>query len=238
MKVRSALAALWIAYAVFWIGGVGGHLFYGGTPANMRWTAPLFLALASLLVLFSNPKDWLACAISFVAGFVAEAVGVNTGFPFGGYSYTGALAPILLSVPLVVAGAWMILIAWVRQLSMPIWAGAIAMTLFDLVIDPLAANTLGYWKWSHAGPYYGVPLSNFAGWFCVSLLILAAMRKRPPRSLGVIITGCSILVFFALVGLAHHYFAPALIGAALVAWALTRARITSTEIQMDQSRLQ
>jgi putative membrane protein len=224
MKARSALAALWIAYAVFWIGGAGGHLLYGGTPAAMRWTAPLFLALASLLVVFSNPRDWRACAISFTAGFVAEAAGVATGYPFGAYSYTGALAPTLLGVPLVVAGAWMILIAWVRQLAIPIWAGAIAMTLFDLVIDPLSANTLGYWKWSYPGPYYGVPLSNFAGWFCVSFLILAILRTRPPRSPGVMLTGCSILIFFALVGLAHHYFIPALIGTGMVAWALTRAR--------------
>jgi putative membrane protein len=227
MKVRNALAALWIAYAVFWVGGVGGHLLYGGTPANMGWTAPLFLALASLLVVFSNLADWRACALSFAAGFAAEAVGVATGFPFGAYSYTGALAPSLFGVPLVVAGAWMILIAWVRQLSIPIWGGAIAMTLFDLVIDPLAANTLGYWKWSHAGPYFGVPLSNFAGWFCVSLLILAILRTTPPRRLGIVLTGCSILIFFALVGLAHHYLAPALIGVVMVAWGLARARIPS-----------
>jgi uncharacterized membrane protein len=217
MKVRSALAALWLAYAVFWIGGVGGHLLYGGTPANMRWTAPLFLALASLLVVVSNPADWRACAISFAAGFLAEAIGASTGYPFGRYSYTSTLAPSVFGVPLVVAGAWMILIAWVRQLSIPVWAGALAMTLFDLVIDPLAANTLGYWKWTSAGPYFGVPLSNFAGWFCVSFLILTILRARPARSVGVVLTGCSILIFFALVSIAHHYFVPAGIGVTLCA---------------------
>ena len=222
MKVRSVLAALWIAYTVFWIGGAGGHLLYGGTPANMGWTAPLFLALASLLVVCSNPGDWRACAVSFAAGFAAEAIGVATGWPFGGYHYTGALSPSLFGVPLVVGGAWMILIAWVRQLAIPIWAGAIAMTLFDLVIDPLAANMLGYWTWNAAGFYYGVPLSNFAGWFCISFLILAILRAEPPRSLGVVLTGCSILVFFALVGLAHHYFAPALIGTVICAAGLWR----------------
>ena len=185
MKVRSALAALWLAYAVFWIGGVGGHLLYGGTPANMRWTAPLFLALASLLVVVSNPADWPACAISFAAGFLAEAIGASTGYPFGR--------------------------------SIPVWAGALAMTLFDLVIDPLAANTLGYWKWTSAGPYFGVPLSNFAGWFCVSFLILTILRARPARSVGVVLTGCSILIFFALVSIAHHYFVPAGIGVTLCA---------------------
>jgi putative membrane protein len=130
----------------------------------------------------------------------------------------------VFGVPLVVGGAWMILIAWVRQLAIPVWAGAIVMTLFDLVIDPLAANTLGYWKWTTAGPYYGVPLSNFAGWFCVSFLILALPRGRPPRGLGVILTGCSILIFFALVGIAHHYVAPALNGLLICAAGYLRSR--------------
>ena len=218
MNVRSssiAPALLWLAYAVFWIGGVGGHLLFGGTPAGMGWTAPLFLALASLLVLVSNPQDWRACAVSFVAGFAAESIGVASGYPFGAYSYTLALSPSVFGVPFVVAGAWMILIAWVRQLVIPIWAGALVMTLFDLVIDPLAANTLGYWKWVHAGPYYGVPLYNFAGWFCISFLILAVLKATPPRSLGVVLTGCSILLFFALVSIAHRLFVPALLGVAL-----------------------
>ena len=228
MKVCSfavAQAALWLAYAVFWIGGAGGHLLFGGTPAEMRWTAPLFLTLASLLVIVSNPKDWRACAVAFAAGFLAEAVGVATGYPFGGYSYTRVLAPSLLGVPLVVAGAWMILIAWTRQLPLPVWAGALTMTLFDLVIDPLAANTLGYWKWTHAGPYYGVPLYNFAGWFCVSFLLLTLLKAHPPRSLGVVLTGCSILVFFALVGIAHRFFLPALVGVALSGLGYYRFRV-------------
>jgi len=230
MRVSSsqlAQSALWLTYSVFWFGGVGGHILFGGTPADMGWTAPLFLALASLLVIFSNLRDWRACAVSFAAGFIAEAVGVATGYPFGAYSYTHALAPSVLGVPLVVAGAWMVLIAWVRQLNLPIWAGALAMTLFDLVIDPLAANTLGYWKWTSGGPYYGVPLYNFAGWFAVSLLILAVLRAKPPRSLGVVLTGCSILIFFAVVSLAHRFFLPAAIGTLLCGlgyWRFTYGR--------------
>jgi uncharacterized membrane protein len=118
----------------------------------------------------------------------------------------------------------MILIAWVRQLNIPLWAGALTMTLFDLVIDPLAANTLSYWKWRGGGLYYGVPFSNFVGWFFVSLAILAILRKAPARSLGVVITGCSILIFFALVGIAHGFFAPALLGFALCGAGAIRAR--------------
>jgi putative membrane protein len=230
--MNAVRAALWLAYGVLWAGGAGGHLLYGGTPAKMGWTAPLFLLLAGLLVIASAPREWRALLISFGAGFTAEAIGVATGYPFGGYTYSSALAPSLLGVPLVVAGAWMVLIAWVRQLWLPVWLGAIVMAMFDLVIDPLAANTLGYWEWTRPGAYYGVPLGNFAGWFAVSLIILWVVRARPARNAGVLAVGCSILVFFALIALAHAFAAPAcfgflLCGAGYWRW---RSSISSTKI--------
>ena len=230
--MNAARLALWLAYGVLWVGGAGGHLLYGGTPANMGWTAPLFLLFAGLLVVISAPDEWRALLISFGAGFAAEAIGVATGYPFGGYVYSSALAPNLLGVPLVVAGAWMVLIAWVRQLWLPVWAGALAMALFDLVIDPLAANTLGYWKWSRPGAYYGVPLGNFAGWFAVSLIILWALRAKPRRNVGVIAVGCSILIFFALVAVAHSFAAPASFGFLLCGAGYWRWRSSSVSTKI------
>ncbi len=209
---RRATAVLWALYGFDWAGGVGSHLLHGGTPKEMSWAAPIFLLLASILVAASAPWDWAALLVSFGVGFAAEVVGVATGYPFSGYTYSAVLGPSLMGVPPVVAGAWMILIAWVRQLRLPVWAGALAMVGFDLVIDPLAANTLGFWRWRNAGPYYGVPLMNFAGWFAVSVIILALLRRAPTRSPGVFAVGCSILLFFALVGIAHGFFAPAAIG--------------------------
>ncbi len=204
--------ALWIVYAVLWLGGVGGHLLFGGTPPGMTWTAPVFLLVAASLVIVSAPSDWRAMLLSLLAGLATEAVGVATGYPFGSYSYTASLAPAVLGVPLVMGGAWMVLVAFVRQLRLPAWAGALAMAAFDLVIDPLAANTLGYWKWKNPGPYYGVPLANFAGWFLGSYFILLALRAQPRRNRAVFLVGSTILLFFALLSLAHGFLAPTSIG--------------------------
>ncbi len=58
--------------------------------------------------------------------------------------------------------------AWLEALIAASW-----MTAIDLVIDPLAANQLGYWRWVKSSAYYGIPLHNFAGWFVVSLIIFS-----------------------------------------------------------------
>ena len=44
-------------------------------------------------------------------GLVAEAVGVRTGYPFGGYDYTGTLGAEVLGVPVLVPLAWTMM-AW------------------------------------------------------------------------------------------------------------------------------
>src|SRR5690606_28031706 len=44
-----------------------------------------------------------------------------------------------------------------------------------LFLDPQMLR-LGLWTWAEAGPYRGVPLSNFAGWLLVALLVMAVIR--------------------------------------------------------------
>ena len=177
----------------------------------MAWAAPVFLAIASVIAIRSERSALIAAGI----GFVAELIGVATGYPFGAYSYTPVLAPALLGVPVVVGGAWMVLFTYVRQMRIGIVASALAMTALDLVIDPLAANFLGYWHWQPRGPYYGVPLLNFAGWFAVALLIFAVVPKSSARNLQAVWLGTSILLFFTALAAIHGYFFPAFLGAAL-----------------------
>lgn len=56
------------------------------------------------------------------------------------------------------------------------WIGALLMTLLDVVIDPVALQGekwfLGkLYHYPIPGPYYGVTLENFAGWFFVGFTI-------------------------------------------------------------------
>lgn len=229
---RITRAVLWIAYGADWLGGVGSHFLFGGTPPAMRWAAPVFLLLATFIVIVTAPEEWRSMTIAFALGFVFEAIGVATGFPFGSYIYSGVLAPSVLGVPLVMAGAWMILIEWVSQLSLPVWAGAVVMIGVDLTLDPLACGTLGFWQWRSGGAYYGVPFMNFLGWFGASLLILYLTRAKPRRSLGVFLAGLSIPLFFVLIGMAHGFWVPSSFGFAVCVFGYARWRSSSVSTRI------
>src|SRR5262249_41115114 len=155
---------------------------FGAPPAETRWAAPVFLTLAALITIATTAKANLAALLVVaLAGFGAEALGVHYHVPFGEYVYTATLQPQLFGVPLVMMSAWMVLFAYVRQVTLdlllPVWLevfiAALWMTAIDLVIDPLAAGLLDYWRWVEKGSYYGVPVRNFLGWFVVSLPLFA-----------------------------------------------------------------
>ena len=127
----------------------------------------------------------------FLVALVAELSSTRVGLPFGLYHYTGATAgtelfianvPLFspLSFPFLAYGSFCL----ARWTLGPGWAGscrgclrtvALAgslMTLLDVVIDPLAVRG-DLWFLGHVfiypdgGLYFGVPLSNFVGWFLV-----------------------------------------------------------------------
>ena len=230
---RATLAALVSAFAVLWVGGVASR-WLGRENTDQGWLASLFLLLAGLLVLLGARTRRDAAALAAVAalGFVVEAVGVRSGVPFGHYAYTGALQPQLLGVPVVMGLAWMALVAFscdfTGRLRLPVWPAAALAALWttacDLVIDPLAANQFGYWTWARAGIYYGIPFTNFVGWFVTSLIAcrVIAPRRRPNFWAGFV--GMAILLFFALIALAHSLLPVALIGFALCAARLSIPR--------------
>jgi uncharacterized membrane protein len=56
---------------------------------------------------------------------------------------------------------------------------------------------LGFWRWSVPGLYFGVPISNFAGWFLVSLLMFALNRQTVEKNVSQRVLGASVLLFFA-----------------------------------------
>jgi putative membrane protein len=42
----------------------------------------------------------------------------------------------------------------------------------------------GYWRWAAAGPYRGVPLTNFAGWLLVGALVMVVLEAVLPAGSG------------------------------------------------------
>ena len=130
---------------------------------------------------------WTLRLLLVVAGgsFAVEAVGVATGWPFGGYAYTDGLGPRLLGVPLLVPLAWTMLAypAWLaagalvpRAFRVPVAAWALAS--WDLFLDPQMVDA-GRWVWADPTPALpgvpGVPAGNYAGWLAVSLVLMALL---------------------------------------------------------------
>ena len=156
----------------------------------------IVVALAAASVSFAAvvwgwPRAISAAAAVFALGMAAEWAGTRTGFPFGAYRYTGLLRPSAGTVPLVVPLAWAgmglpgyaVGATLARSFAGRIAAGAVALTAWDLFLDPQMIRN-GFWRWAHPGPYQGVPFSNFAGWLLVSAAAMAVfdvLLRRVPR---------------------------------------------------------
>lgn len=120
---------------------------------------------------------------AFGLAFAAEYLGSTQGLIFGAYTYTDLLGFKLLGqVPAIIPLAWFMMLypAWVTAgviaQSLGRWArlplAAAAITAWDLSLDPRMVAD-GAWAWAEPGAlnYFGIPLSNFFGWFVTALSI-------------------------------------------------------------------
>ncbi len=162
----------------------------GLQPRPIALTSVVVLLLAASALAFACATHSPARAVSAFAavvatGYAAEWVGIRTGLPFGDYHYTGVLWPAPGGVPVIVALAWggMGLAAHAVAAAVApgsraarIVTGALALTAWDLFLDPQMIR-LGLWVWHEPGPYRDVPLSNFAGWLVVSLLVMTLLER-------------------------------------------------------------
>ena len=117
--------------------------------------------------------------------FASEFAGVLTGFPYGPYAYLDAPRPWVLNlVPVFILIAW-IYIGYMAIATTTLGLGRSALwlapvdglvaTAWDLMVDPLAVRA-HWWVWTDPVGLYGVPLSNFLGWFLVVTLLSLAVR--------------------------------------------------------------
>lgn len=170
-------------------------------PEQLRDTATVLsvvlFATASLAhAAATRGTAWTAryAIIAAATGWLAEAIGTTTGWPFGMYEYTASLGPKIGPVPVVIPLAWLmmaypVLLAARRVARSPITAtlyAAALLTAWDLFLDPQMVAE-GHWIWlepGHALPGIpGIPAQNFAGWFLVGLILFgaaaAALPERP-----------------------------------------------------------
>ena len=123
--------------------------------------------------------------ITLVVSFFFENLSIATGFPFGFYHYSPTLG--LLTVPLIIIFAYFAIgyLSWMlshvltgqynrklegKQIFIVPFIAAFIMVMWDLTVDPISSTLQGLWVWTTPGAYFGVPISNFFGWFLVVYL--------------------------------------------------------------------
>lgn len=148
---------------------------------------------------------------AFCLGFGAlfESLSLRTGFPFGHYSFTNVMGPKLFQLPVLLVLAYLGIgyLSWIlgmlilrydnkpliglRVVALPLLASFI-MVAWDLAMEPDWATIDRAWTWQNGGAYFGIPVSNFLGWFLTAYLFYQTFalycRSRsirpisPPRS--------------------------------------------------------
>jgi uncharacterized membrane protein len=199
---RLALALFLLYLALF--PGSTFIVAIGQVPAWGIWMGGALLLLQGVIALCwllgsYGRRGALAAALVLVLGWGVEQLGVGTGFPFGRYSYTDTLQPLIVGdVPLAILCAWLMVVlgayqwraevgdrrlrAWGKQMLLT----ATLILLLDLQIETVATGVNNYWIWLDTGPYYGVPTANFIAWWLVGLAMAIVLESilSPTRLYG------------------------------------------------------
>jgi len=226
---------------------VGGYF-----TATQPFDARLWWVSALSIVLFALPSFYFFClelgwkrgvlilTVLSLYAFGFEYLAITTGFPYGRFSYTEKIGFRLGGqVPWTVAFAWVPLILasyglaqrFVQVRWCQIVLSAIFLVLIDLVLDP-GAVALKFWIWESNGPFYGVPVSNFVGWFLSGLvgsIILAKLLRgsiygRSKYIKGIISSVVLIIIFWTTVVLVKGMFISVVIGLFLLGFIYSQSR--------------
>jgi uncharacterized membrane protein len=148
-------------------------------------------------------KSIIFFSITLTFGFLSELIGTVWGAIYGAYYYLPR-PPLMIfdSVPIQTPFSWSVIIYTCYCLTNIIVGSykikpieftkygkdftvflsivmlslidAIAAMNIDMMMDPIAANHS--WVWIFGGPYYGVPITNFIGWFSVTFFSTIIFR--------------------------------------------------------------
>ncbi|MCS3502248.1 putative membrane protein [Bradyrhizobium japonicum] len=197
-------ALVWALAAVYAGTQIAQPLSGNAIPSSAFNAAITLSSFTAALVHGSIRYGWRGIGVFAVLMIVIsnglENLSIVTGFPFGWYHYSPALGPQIFHVPLVIGPAYFSVgyVAWAVAntilegadqnrhrfdwLMLPTLA-AFVMVGWDVAMDPLRSTVAGYWIWPNGGGYFGVPLSNFLGWyftvFVVYLLFTSILVRRP-----------------------------------------------------------
>lgn len=177
-----SISVLWILVVVYAVAKLVNPVLPLPTPIPIVLLIPIVFGLihGALRYKWSGILTFLVMCL--VVSNLLENTSILTGFPFGHYYYTDVLGPKLFLVPLLIGPAYFATgyLAWVlatvligdigrtssafTTFAVPFMA-SFAMVAWDLGFDPTASTINHSWIWEQGGGYFGVPLTNYLGWF-------------------------------------------------------------------------
>lgn len=168
---------------------VGFIIMFTQFGSEYLWTTTIFLGLEALItfIILLKSADILSVVITtaviFMASWFIEYWGVTTGFPFGLYSYTHVLSPLVGGVPLAISFAWFIVTAnsllAARYLlkgfneTSAILIASIFVLATDILLEPFASFVNNFWVWQGQA----VPLQNFVSWFAIGIIFIFTLSQ-------------------------------------------------------------
>jgi putative membrane protein len=221
---------LWLGIACILIAGIA--FSWNPTPLAQALAALFILCALVHAALYYRAGTALALfAICLLITFTMENIGSLTGFPFGRYHFqVDAGLPHIGIIPMIVGPLWFgggyfswivagVLLDGVDNrldrtyslLALPTVA-AFVMTQWDLVMDSPNSTIAKIWIWHDGGAMFGVPLSNYLGWFLTSWLLFFAFAlylrgRRPAARLSIAVSREKLqaiaILFYLSSGLTH-----------------------------------
>lgn len=216
---------------------VGLFIMFTEFGRQFLWTTTIFLGLQAvitfivLIKLAESTGVVITTLVVFVSSFIIEWWGVNTGFPFGGYSYSSVLLPLINGVPLAISFAWFVVSvnSYLAARCFLGSSGAAAITVSsvlilatDILLEPFASFINGYWVWTSGA----IPLQNFISWFVIgiiySLAIFFFVKWKAPEIKTSSLEKIPLLILlinilnFSIINIAHGYFVLTALGLIII----------------------
>ena len=163
---------------------VGLVLMFTESLRGYLWTTTIFLGLEALItfIILIKLADLLSVVITtaviIIASWFVEYFGVNNGIPFGSYSYTHVLSPLIGGVPIAITFAWFTVAAnsllaaryflrGYNEIS-AILIASIFILATDILLEPFASFINNFWIWETSA----IPIQNFVSWFVIGLIFV------------------------------------------------------------------
>lgn len=218
-----------------------------------RFSGPSYVIVGALAALFhaAGKFGWPRAATLMLVGvaisLAAELTGTSTGLPFGPYSYTPLLGyRVLGRVPFPIPLSWFFMLycslamcgrllrADASSATRWRWAAVagLILTAWDVAMDPAMTVATNHWIWHTRGFFYGMPLSNWFGWWLTGTIVARAMlavvgpieftERVSPTTLPLVLYALNGIMPIALC-LRHGLWWAGILGAMAMAVPLTLA---------------